>query len=190
MSLYFPMRLSHMQNYAAGRIPHIHVHSAGNCSDLLLFYKFFYFSINCIVVTSNIPASVRRSSGMTVSAIKESVMKGSTPSDTPMLRAFCTISPVFFCTASARSTLIRPPMARGSSSTTFPPEAITYPPWIRSSSRTAHRISRSLSPAAMMLWESWEMVVAMAPDWIPYPFTGHTPTFPFLPYRSTTASFA
>ena len=54
------------------------------------------YSTKSMVVTSNIPFSVSRISGMTVNAIKDRVVKGSAPGDTPMLLACSTILPISF----------------------------------------------------------------------------------------------
>ena len=89
-------------------------------------------------VTSNIPFSVNLTSGITVNAINDKVVKGSAPSLTFIFLAVSTIVPICFWTSTAFSVLINPAMASGKASTTFPPDAITYPPCVSLNLLIAH----------------------------------------------------
>ena len=60
-----------------------------------------------------------------------------------------------------------PAMARGTSAAGAPPSQTTMPPPSSTTRLAAAAMSASLVPTTIMLWESWEMEVATAPDFRP-----------------------
>ena len=105
--------------------------------------------------------------GMTGSAMKLRVMNGSMSRDTPRRNASSLALSSALLTMTSGSSLMMPAMASVTSPSTLPFSMTVMPPWFSTIRLAAAAISSSLVPTTMMLWESWEMLVATAPDFRP-----------------------
>ena len=132
----------------------------GSCAAVrrVLFQTYF-----CVTV-SNTPRVVRRSVGMTGSAMNESVMNGSTPRLTPRANAFSLAFSSSRLTSTSGSSLMMPAIWSRTSPSTSPWSSTTMPPPSSTTRLAAAAMSSSFVPTTMMLWLSCEMEVATAPD--------------------------
>src|SRR5208337_1472008 len=128
---------------------------------------------------SNTPRSVMRSAGMTVSARKERYINGR--SIPPICRVTELRRSNRVTTSSKGSVDIRPAQSSGRTVAEVP-VTTAMPPCACMTDLTASRISSSLTPEAMILWASWEILAAMAPRSNEKPCTSPTPHLP-VPYR-------
>ena len=104
---------------------------------------------------------------MTGRDMKLRVIKGSMSRLTPKVKAAALAASRSRFTCSRVSSLIRPAMARTTSPRTWPSSMTAMPPRFSATRLTAAAMSDSLVPTTMMLWESWETLVATAPRFRP-----------------------
>ena len=123
--------------------------------------------------------------------MKQSVMKGSISGLIPSIfvsTASCSSSK-HFTTSSTVSSVINPAISSLWNASSSPSFQAVIPPPSSSSLFTALSISLSLSPTTIMLWESWAIVVAIAPCFIPYPLIRADAWYPVPWWRSITVTF-
>ena len=131
-------------------------------------YQSASIGVNSNLLTSKSPRGVSFISGITGRLKNESVIKGSISRLIPS--SFQASSKRLFkvwLTSTKFLSDIKPAIGRDKEPMTVPSFTRIIPPPILLSSFIATKMSLSLSPAEIILWESWAIVVAIAPPWIP-----------------------